>query len=94
MKTIITFEIDTERLQSYTDEYLAAYWHVCQANPAGFGDKAACELAEAIKTEILRRWLTAQQPLLYSHQAAHVWLNDRLKNGTADAQSPTPSAQG
>lgn len=94
MKTTITFEIDPDNLQSYTDDYLAAYWHVSQANPASFGDKAACLLAESIKTEIVRRWLSLNPPMLYSHQACHVWLNDKLKNGSADAQSAATSAQG
>lgn len=79
MKTTITFEIDASSLDRYTDEYLAAYWHVSQANPASYGDKAACELAEAIKTEILRRWLLAQPPMLHSHKISHVALSDKLK---------------
>ena len=33
----ITIEIDDAKLASYTDERLALFWHVAQANPANVG---------------------------------------------------------
>lgn len=71
-KREIVVSFDLDRLQSYTDEYLAQLHHVCQANPAEFGDKEACETAEAVKSEIVRRWLARVPAELYHHQAKHI----------------------
>lgn len=71
MKTSITFEIDTDNLSGYTDEHVAALWHVAQANPAKLGDRDACDLAEAVGYEIIRRWLKNAPANIYSHQARH-----------------------
>lgn len=57
MKTAITFDIDTTRLQSYSDEYIAALWHIAQVNPAPHGDHDAGVLVEHIGREIVLRWL-------------------------------------
>ena len=74
MKVAIAFEIDTERLQSYTDTYLAQLWHIAQANPAPHGDADACNLAREVGTEIIRRWLKWAGPELHRHQpGAHYW---------------------
>ncbi len=67
----ITIEIDDAKLGSYTDEFLAACWHVAQHNPAGHGDYMAGELAERIGREIIRRWLRGVQPELWHHQGRH-----------------------
>lgn len=57
MKTAITFNIDTTRLQSCSDEYIAALWHIAQVNPAPHGDHDAGVLVEHIGREIVLRWL-------------------------------------
>lgn len=72
MKTTIAFEVDGENLQSYTDQYLAALWHIGQANPAPFGDPDACRFAEHVGREIIRRFLAATGPELWHHQGRHV----------------------
>ena len=68
MKTSITFEIDTEGLSGFTDEYLAQLWHIAQANPAPSGNQDAEYLASKIGFEIIRRWLKGVPPSLYAHQ--------------------------
>lgn len=72
MKTTITFEIDTDRLSAFNDEYIAQLWHVSQANPAPFGDADACDFAERVGREIVRRWLAVTPPQLWGHQGCHV----------------------
>ncbi|GLS13634.1 hypothetical protein [Hydrogenophaga electricum] len=67
MKTTITFEIDTQGLDGYTDEYIAQLWHIAQANPEPWCNKEACELVGKVGTEIIRRWLTAMPPPLHHH---------------------------
>ena len=90
MKTSITIEIDTDRLGSITDTYLAQLWHVGQANPAPGSDPDAGHLAETIGREIIRRWLTSPGagPELYAHQGKdHYWnalvygLNAKVTDG-------------
>ena len=71
MKTAITFEVDTDNLEHYTDEYLAQLWHIGQANPAPFGDASACNFAEFVGREIVRRWLSGVAPALWVHQGLH-----------------------
>ena len=72
MKTSITFEVDADNLASFNDAYIAQLWHVSQANPAPFGDAAACNFAELVGREIIRRWLGSTPPELWSHQGRHV----------------------
>lgn len=72
MKTVITFEVETEDLSSFTDEYLAQLWHIGQANPNPFDDVEACHLAEYIGREIIVRWLASQRPALWTHQGRHL----------------------
>ncbi len=68
----ISIEVDDDRLTSYTDTHLAALWHVAQANPGPqFDDSVAGDLAERIGREIIRRWLHATPPELWSHQGRH-----------------------
>ena len=71
-KTSITFEVDADSLESFTDTYIAQLWHVSQANPAPFGDAVACNFAERVGREIIRRWLINTPPELWAHQASHV----------------------
>lgn len=74
MKTAITIEVDTDALTSVDDKYLAALWHVGQANPAPISDRTAGELAERIGREIIRRWLDRTGAELWAHQGGHAYL--------------------
>jgi hypothetical protein len=95
MKTVITFEIDTQSLDSFTDEHVAALWHIAQANPAAHGDKDAGHLAAAIGFEIIKRWLKAAPASLYHHQLHdHYWsiLKDHGKWVEPDYSTWVPNA--
>lgn len=70
--TTITFTVDTNRLASHSDEYLAQLWHIAQANPAPHGDVDACNFAEHVGREIVRRWLATTPPTLWVHQGRHI----------------------
>ncbi len=70
--TTITFTIDADNLRTYTDEYIAQLWHISQANPAPYGDADACEFAEHVGREIVRRWLAETPPTLWTHQGRHI----------------------
>ena len=70
--TEITFAVSLDSLGSFSDEYIAQLWHISQANPAPFGDRQACDLAEHIGREIIRRFVSSQPPALWTHQARHV----------------------
>lgn len=72
MKYSVTVEIDTNKLQSYTDEYLSTLWHVSQANPAAIDDHDAARVAEAVGIEIIRRWLAFHPGEMYSHLGSHM----------------------
>lgn len=67
----ITINIDPDKLITYTDAFLATAWHVAQANPAPFGDYAACNLVEKLAREIVRRFLRNTEPELWHHQGRH-----------------------
>ncbi|MGH8572483.1 MAG: hypothetical protein ACREX8_07905, partial [Gammaproteobacteria bacterium] len=69
----IRIEIDDGQLCGYTDSHLASLWHVAQANPAPFADRAAGELVERIGREIIRRWLGCCPPQLWHHQGRHYY---------------------
>jgi hypothetical protein len=70
----ITIEVDEAMLTRVTDETLAVWWHVAQANPAdGFADSTPAELAEQIGREIIRRWLKDIPPELHHHQGRHYY---------------------
>lgn len=84
-KTAITIEIDTAALSGYTDEHLAALWHIAQANPAPHGDRDAGELAGTIGFEIIRRWLAQAPPVLYRHQARDYYWNELRQLGKWNA---------
>ena len=70
--TRISFEVNGEDLASMDNTLLAQFWHIAQANPAPFGDPQACEFAELVGREIIRRWVCAASPALWTHQARHV----------------------
>jgi len=72
MKTTISITVDTDALQSYTDQHLASLWHVAQANPVdGFSSPDPGVLAERIGREIIRRFLVNTTPELWAHQGSH-----------------------
>lgn len=71
MKHPITIEIDTDNLTGFSDQHLAALWHVAQANPAPIEERAPGEVAEAVGREIIRRFLAATPPYLWAHQGRH-----------------------
>lgn len=74
MKHQVTIEIDDERLSGYTEDHLAALWHVAQANPAPYSDSEAGALVERIGREIIRRWLKQAGAPLWNHQGRdHYW---------------------
>ena len=70
-KTTITFEVCGDDLARYNDSHIAQLWHISQANPAPFGDHAACNFAEQVGREIVRRWLKDTPPELWVHQGRH-----------------------
>lgn len=87
MKVSITFEIDSDRFEGYSDTHVAALWHLAQANPAPMEDKTAGELAEKIGREIIRRFLASTPPELWNHQAVnHHWAKLHL----ADSEQKQP----
>jgi hypothetical protein len=71
-KVDISVSFDLDALFSYTDSHLAALHHLCQMNPAGFGDMEACDAAERVKAEIVQRWLAKVPPEMFNHQWRHV----------------------
>ena len=78
----ITIVIDEAGLSRVTDECLAVWWHVAQANPAyGFTSATPGNLAEKIGREIIRRWLTGVQPELWHHQGRHYYWHELTKLG-------------
>lgn len=68
----ISFEIDAASLESTTDGYLSQLWHISQANPSPFGDVGACQFAEHVGGEIIRRFVAAQPPALWARQGRDV----------------------
>lgn len=71
MKASITFEIDTDRLSGYGDQYLASLWHIVQSNPAPIEDRDAGRLAESVGREIIRRFLSRTSVPLWNVQGSH-----------------------
>ena len=78
MKQTIAIEIDTDKLSSYTDTYLAQLWHIAQANPASIEDKTAGDLVEHVGREIIRRFLFKTAPELWNHQGKHHYWDTML----------------
>lgn len=71
-KASITITVNQDGLPHFTDEHLAQLWHIAQANPAPFGDRDACDFAEAVGREIITRWLASVPPALWHHQGRHI----------------------
>jgi hypothetical protein len=92
VQTSVTITVDTDRLSSYNDSYIAQLWHVSQANPAPFGDKDAGELAQALAFEIVQRWMHSQPIELYSHQANDFAFKQRMEK--ADTHTPCTQCNG
>lgn len=94
MKTAVTIEIDTDRLENYTDSYLAQLWHIAQANPAPIEDYTAGDLAESIGREIIRRWLKRTGPELWNHQSRHHYWANLTKYAHWDGKNWVPGQPG
>jgi hypothetical protein len=78
----ITIVINEADLAGVTDECLAVWWHVVQANPAdGFTSSKPGNLAETIGREIIRRWLAGVRPELWNHQGRHYYWHQLTKHG-------------
>ena len=78
----ITIVIDEAGLSRVTDENLAVWWHVAQANPAdGFAASEPGDLAEKIGREIIRRWLAGVRPELWHHQGRHYYWHELARLG-------------
>ena len=73
-KVEISISFDLDALKGYTDDYLARLHYVCQANPADIDDAAAIDAAEAVKAEILERWLRKAPISMFHHQGRHMRL--------------------
>jgi len=86
-KHTITLDIDTDTLKHLEDAVLVSYWHAAQINPAPFGDRDACRLAEDIGREIIRRFVAASTPLLWNHQGAHINSPGAILNQTVRAEA-------
>ena len=68
----ITLTIDEFMLTRVSDETLALWWHVAQANPAdGFANREPGEIAMKVGWEIIRRWLKNAPVEMYHHQQEH-----------------------
>jgi hypothetical protein len=67
----VTVEIDTSKLGTYSDEWLAGLWSVAQLNPAPIEDYYAGEIVEKLTAEIVRRFLAKTGAPLYNHQVRH-----------------------
>jgi hypothetical protein len=101
----ITIVIDEANLPRVTDECLAVWWHVAQANPTdGFASATPGNLAETIGREIIRRWLAGAQPELWHHQGRHYYWHELtcrqddesalVPPAPADPAAPTTSGPG
>lgn len=76
-KHVLQVEVDDGDLRGYSPSRLMLAWHLAQANPAPHGDRDAGQLAERVGREIIRRWLRAVEPELWTHQGDdyfHKWL--------------------
>lgn len=78
MKTSITFDVDSDSLDGYTDQYIADLWHIAQANPAPFGDADACHFADKLGREIIKRFLATAPLNLWTHQGSHIASKRRM----------------
>jgi hypothetical protein len=77
MKTNISFVVESDRLTTYTDEYLVSLWYITQANPAPIEDVVAGAIAEHIGREIISRFVRSVHVPLWNHQGWHTDLTNR-----------------
>jgi hypothetical protein len=83
----ITIAIDEASLPHATDQTLAVWWHVAQANPAdGMAASEPGNLAETIGREIIRRWLAGVPPELWHHQGRHYYWHELTKPSRPEGQ--------
>lgn len=80
MKHSVTIEIDTDRLGSLADEYLAAFWAVAQANPVPYDDPDAGRLATRIGDEIIHRWLKNAPVEMYHHSSEQAYHHELTRH--------------
>lgn len=93
MMATIMLEFDAEGLSGYTDEFVAALWHAAQAQSKPFGDKEACETAEKIGREIIRRFLANTSPALWHFQGRDInFARQVVVQGPSDAQKAGAAA--
>jgi hypothetical protein len=82
----ITITIDEAALAKVTDQVLALWWHVAQANPAnGFAARGPGDVAEKVGREIIRRWLAKAPVELWHHQGHHNYWDQLRKLGKWNA---------
>lgn len=67
----ITLECDPARLDTYTDQFLAALWHANEASVAAFGDGDAEGLGDSLAREMARRFLVRTAPSMWKRQTVH-----------------------
>lgn len=98
MKTNVTFNIDTDRLDTYTDEYIAALWHIAQLNPAPHGDHDAGVVVEHIGRENVMRWLRGVPVPVWYFQGRDYYHQQLIRfarwNGMEWVPDTAPSEQG
>lgn len=90
---MVTIEIDDSELAACPAAGLALYWHLVQASPVPFADKAAGELAERIGREIIRRWLRGVRPRLWDRLGSDYYWNELIKLGRWENGTFIPDAQ-
>jgi hypothetical protein len=93
METRITIDICPDALQHIDSQFLAAYWHAAQVNPAADDDRDACRLVESIGREIIRRWLAATPPALWVRQGVHAYELERITPRSRQHESSPESEQ-
>ncbi|KML20246.1 MULTISPECIES: hypothetical protein [Burkholderia] len=86
MKKTFTFEFDTDRLSTFSDDYLAGCWYTAQFLPVEHGDRDAGEVVRAVGVEIIRRWMRSQ-PIPMFHIQSGDYLLQQIRrfarwNGT------------
>ncbi|PRE89296.1 MULTISPECIES: hypothetical protein [Burkholderia] len=68
MKRTFAFQLDTDRLQTISDEYLTACWYTAQFLPVEHGDRDASEAVRALGVEIIQRWIRNQPIPMFNVQ--------------------------
>jgi hypothetical protein len=89
----IVIEVDDGRLAGYEDSHLAALWHLAQATPAPWGDRAAGELVERIGRDIIRCWLGTTPLEWWHHQDLHHYGDQLRQRGSGRPDDGTLAAR-